>query len=116
MKILLVHDYGTRTGGAELQMLALRKGLRARGHDVRLFSSNVPLAGGTVIADETCYGHSGTRWQAVSQTLNVSAYRRLRALLRTFRPDVVHVRMFLSQLSPLILPLLRNIPAIYHVA
>lgn len=116
MKVLLVHDYATETGGAELQMLALRNGLRARGHHVRLFSSNVPLADGTVLADEACSGHLGTRWQAVSQTLNVSAYWRLRRLLRTFRPDVVHVRMFLSQLSPLILPLLQETPAIYHVA
>ena len=31
MKILLLHDYGTATGGAELQMLSLRQGLMERG-------------------------------------------------------------------------------------
>lgn len=40
---------------------------------------------------------------------------RLREVLRVWQPDVVHVRMFLTQLSPLILPLLEDVPALYHV-
>ena len=47
---------------------------------------------------------------------NPSACWRLKRVLAEFRPDVVHVRLFLSQLSPLILPLLVEVPAIYHVA
>jgi glycosyltransferase involved in cell wall biosynthesis len=39
----------------------------------------------------------------------------LRRTLRDFRPDVVHVRMFLTQLSPRILPLLAGVPALLHV-
>src|SRR5581483_1465282 len=42
--------------------------------------------------------------------------RRLASVLREFRPDVVHVRLFLSQLSPLILPVLAGVPAIFHAA
>lgn len=114
MKILLLHDYGTPTGGAELQMLALRRGLRERGHDARLLSSRAQLAPGPNVADYTCFG-STTRLQVLSQTVNPSAYRQLRRALRAFRPDVVHVRMFLWQLSPLILPLLRDVPSIYQV-
>ena len=46
MKILLLHDYGTATGGAELQMLSLRQGLMERGHQVRLFTSRaLPVPG-----------------------------------------------------------------------
>jgi glycosyltransferase involved in cell wall biosynthesis len=115
MKILLLHDYGTPTGGAELQMLALRLGLRERGHDVRLLSSRAQLAPGPNVADYTCFG-STTRVQVLSQTANVSAYWQLRRALREFRPDVVHVRMFLWQLSPLILPLLMDVPSVYQVA
>ena len=33
MKVLLISDYATPTGGAELLMLALRDGLRRRGHE-----------------------------------------------------------------------------------
>ncbi len=31
MKVLLLNDYGTPTGGAELSIINLRDGLRARG-------------------------------------------------------------------------------------
>ena len=39
MKVLLVHDYATATGGAEVQLLGWRAELRRRGHDVRLLAS-----------------------------------------------------------------------------
>ena len=115
MKVLLVHDYGTPTGGAELQMLSLRKGLRERGVDARLFASRASLVEGEFAADYGCYGSTG-RFQVISETLNVSAWWNLRRVLKTFRPDVVHVRMFLWQLSPSILPLLREYPCIYQTA
>lgn len=116
MKILLLHDYGTPTGGAELQMLSLREGLLAQGHEVLLFSSDAQhVQGFPQLADETCYGtHSSL--QVLTQTANPSAYYRLRQVIRRFQPDVVHIRMFLWQLSPLILPLLKNIPVIYQTA
>ena len=40
MKILLINDYATPTGGAELLGLALRDNLRKRGHDARYFSTS----------------------------------------------------------------------------
>jgi glycosyltransferase involved in cell wall biosynthesis len=115
MKILLLNDYGTATGGAELQMLALRQGLRDRGHDVRLFTSRASLVPNPLLADYSCYG-STRKIQVLSQTVNLSAYFKLRSVLQSFQPDVVHVRMFMWQLSPLILPLLRNIPCLYQTA
>ncbi len=108
MKILLVNDYGGATGGAEIQMLTLRRLLRDRGHDARLFSSSAELVTQSpILADYTCYGTT-SRAQVVSQVLNISAYKSLRQALQDFQPDVVHVRMFLWQLSPLILPLLKS--------
>lgn len=116
MKILLLHDYGTASGGAELQMLSLRQGLGDRGHQVRLFASDaMPVADYPQLADDTCFGTT-SRLQVLTQTANPSAYWRLRRVLREFRPDVVHIRMFLWQLSPLILPLLRSVPCIYQTA
>ena len=114
MKVLLLHDYGTPTGGAEHQVLALRDGLRAAGHEVRLLASAASLVPGPQEADRTCFGTTVGRVQILSQTANPSAHRQLRRELDGFSPDVVHVRMFLSQLSPLILPLLRDVPAVYH--
>lgn len=116
MKVLLLNDLGTPTGGAELQMLSLRQGLRDRGHDARLFASRwVPVMGCESLADYSCFG-TDTRLQVFTQTVNPSAYFTLQRILRQFQPDVVHVRIFMGQLSPLILPLLQNIPCIYQAA
>lgn len=116
MKILLLHDYGTASGGAELQMLSLRQELSDRGHQVRLFASDaMPVADHPQLADDTCFGTT-SRLQVLSQTANPSAYWRLRRVLGEFQPDVVHIRMFMWQLSPLILPLLRSRPCIYQTA
>ncbi len=116
MKILLINDYGTATGGAELQMLSLREDLCKRGHEVCLFSSFASLVSGSpLLADYHCFG-TNTRLQVLSQTFNLSAYWKLKRILAEFRPDVVHVRMFLWQLSPSILPLLQDFPCLYQTA
>ena len=114
MRILLVNDYGSPTGGAEIMTLALREGLRQRGHDARMFSSSAGLAGEVGGPDYLCYG-TRSRFRTLLQVANPWAYFGLRRVLRSFKPDVVHVRMFLTQLSPLILPLLRSTAAVYHV-
>lgn len=114
MKILLVNDYATPTGGAELGTLMLRDGLRRRGHEARIFSSTARPGREDSFADYECFGTT-SRCRTLLQTANLSAYRRLRSTLAEFRPDVVHVRMFLTQLSPLILPLLRDVPSVCHI-
>lgn len=114
MKILLINDISTPTGGGELTTLALRDGLRKRGHDARFFSSSACYMGRKGLADYECMGTTSPL-RIFLQTANPWAYWKLRQVLATFQPHVVHVRIFLSQLSPLILPLLRDIPSIYHV-
>ncbi|MBE9212592.1 glycosyltransferase family 4 protein [Plectonema cf. radiosum LEGE 06105] len=116
MKILLLNDVGTATGGAETQMLSLRDNLRSLSHDVRLFSSKAkPVADSPLLCEYSCFG-TNSLFQVISQTANVSAYLNLRRVLNEFQPDVVHVRMFMWQLSPLILPLLEKIPCLYQTA
>jgi glycosyltransferase involved in cell wall biosynthesis len=116
VKILLVNDIGRATGGAELQMLSLRQGLRERGHDVRLFSSTASLVNDSeLLADYSCFG-SNNKLQVLTQTFNPSAYWQMRQILSDFQPDVVHLRIFLGQLSPAILPLLKNVPCVYQMA
>ena len=114
MKILIVNDYGTTTGGAEIMMLALRDGLRQRGHDARLFTSCAQVGTNSSLADYKCFG-TASRFRTLLQVFNPWALWRLHQVLAEFRPDVVHVSLFLTQLSPLILPLLRDIPCLYHV-
>lgn len=114
MKILIVHDYGTPSGGAEQVSLLLRDGFRERGQDARLFASRarpLPLPNA---ADYTCPGRSG-RLGKLLAAANPWAARALRSVLAAFQPDIVHVRLFHTQLSPLILPLLDGRPALFHV-
>lgn len=113
MKILLLNDYGTPTGGAEMMMHALRNGLRQRGHDARLFASSARPEDVESFADDTCVGTT-SRFRTLLQTANVSAYRQLRRQLNHFQPDVVHVGLFLTQLSPIILPLIHRIPSLHY--
>jgi glycosyltransferase involved in cell wall biosynthesis len=116
LNILLVNDYGRPMGGAELQMIAIRDALRARGHRARLFTSDAELVPGfPLLADRACHGQTG-RLQVLSQTANLSAWRALRQELRENPPDIVHVRMFLWQLSPLILTLLADVPVLFQAA
>jgi glycosyltransferase involved in cell wall biosynthesis len=113
MKILLVSDYATPTAGAELQTLVLRDRLRQLGHDARFFASSARPGPGGSRADYECFGTT-SRFRTLLQTANPWAFWQLRRVLAEFRPDVVHVKMFLTQLSPLILPLLKEIPSLYH--
>lgn len=113
MRILLLNDYAVQYGGAEVMTFALRDGLRERGHDARLLASSAGSDGDSG-ADYLCTGTTSSL-RTVLQTANPFAARDLRRVLDTFRPHLVHVRMFLTQLSPLVLPLLRDVPSVYHV-
>lgn len=115
LRVLLVNDLGRPGGGAEGQMLAIRAALQARGHQARLFSSDAALSPGPLLADRACHGRTDLG-QVLSQTINLDARRQLARELQEHPPDVVHVRMFLWQLSPAILPLLRRVPAILQAA
>jgi glycosyltransferase involved in cell wall biosynthesis len=113
MKILLVNDYGVPAGGAECIVLSLRDELLRRGHDARLFASTAAVAGLPNLADATCYGTTGPL-RTPLQCANPWAERALERILADFRPDVVHVNLYLTQLSPMILRALRGTPSVYY--
>lgn len=112
MRVLLLNDVARRVGGAEAVTYDLRDELRRRGHDARVFASD---ARGPGPADYHCHGTTSAA-RTLNRTLNPRAAWELRRALRDFRPDVVHVRMFTTQLSPAVLPLLRDRPCVYHAA
>jgi glycosyltransferase involved in cell wall biosynthesis len=114
MKILLVNDYSTLNGGAEYGFFVLRDRLRKCGHEAYLFSSSANINKLQHIADYKCFGTT-SRFRTLLQTANLSAYLKLRQVIKRIKPDVIHVKLFLTQLSPLILPLFKNIPTICHI-
>jgi glycosyltransferase involved in cell wall biosynthesis len=113
MRILLVNDYGTLAGGAEVIVFSLRDALRARGHEVRVFASTAPAGSEANLADDLGYGTTG-RWRTMVQSANLAAAWALRRVLAGFAPDVVHINLYLTQLSPLILLALGDVPVIYY--
>lgn len=113
MKVLLVTDYGALRGGSEIVTFALRDGLRARGHDVRIFSSTATAPDSENLSEYKCFG-TMSALRAALWIGNPSALINLKSAIADFKPDIVHVRLFLSQLSPLILTTLKDVPAVYH--
>ncbi|MEL6242552.1 MAG: glycosyltransferase family 4 protein [Pseudomonadota bacterium] len=114
MRVLLINDHGRAYGGAELQMLAIQDALRDRGHQTRLFSSSAEMIQGyPLLADRTCHGRSDLA-QVALQSANPLAWHALRRELAAHPPDMIHIRSFLWQLSPLILPLLKDIPVLHQ--
>src|ERR1022692_2950197 len=99
MRVLLLNDFATPTAGAERVTLWLRDGLRGAGHEARVLASRAQWIPGPAFADVDCFGAMG-RVQTLSSVANPSASRSLRRELEAFRPDVVHVNMFMWQLSP----------------
>ena len=115
LRILMISDYGYLAGGAELVVQDLSEQLRQLGHDVLIFASKAGRKSEPdkpVIADEWCYGTTSPL-RCLAQSVNPMAARQLRKVLNEFRPDAIHLHLFLTQLSPLILKELRNRPVIY---
>ena len=110
MRILLVTDWPALVGGTERIVERLRDGLEAGGDEVRLLTSSAgSAADGT--ADFVAYGSNRQAEQAFLQVFNPSAYAAMRRAIAEFRPDAVHLNMFLPHLSPSILSALRGVPA-----
>jgi len=116
-RILLVDDYAPPYGGAQVANATLADTMRRRGHCVRRFTSTAGLA--TLPVDSPLrpdYACRGTlsRWRTALQAANPWAAAALRQAIDDFKPDIVHVKIYETQLSPLILPVLRGVPSVYH--
>ena len=113
MKILLINDYGLLAGGAEVIVFSLAREFRRMGHHVMIFSSSAQPIPEPIMADELGFGTT-SRWRTLVQAFNPAAALSLRRVLQRFQPDVVHLNLYLTQLSPLILRVLRGYPTIYY--
>jgi len=111
---LILHDYAGRRGGAEIIVQDLRQRLRQLGHDARLLTTNADPFSASEAPDYICRGNVGPL-RAISEAYNPTALTRLRAAISDFRPDVVHLLMFLTQLSPAVLALLGNLPTVFDI-
>lgn len=98
--------------------------MRSEGHQVALFSMSDPRGEPTPY-DRHFVPHidfkHGSAWgkvrAAAHAVYSIEARRRIRAMIREFRPDVAHVRNIYHHLSPSILWELKaqRVPVIYHI-
>ncbi|MDX1395608.1 MAG: glycosyltransferase family 4 protein [Gemmatimonadota bacterium] len=116
MRILLVNDYAPPCGGAEIIIHGHARELIARGHEVRMLTSRAGLDDPAQHAYRPDFVAAGTMsaWRTPLQVANPGARAAVRRAVREFRPEVVHVGLFLTQLSPLALDPLEGVPTLYH--
>jgi glycosyltransferase involved in cell wall biosynthesis len=126
MRILYINKYNFAFSGTEVYLFSLMKMMAARGHEVALFT----------MADERGqpspfdrYAVSHLNFKSADASLfekarlaahaiySVEAQKKLRALIRDFRPDIAHLRNIYHHLSPSVLWELRKqrVPVLYHV-
>lgn len=125
MRILYCNKYNFAFSGTETYLFSAMEMMRQRGHETALFSMIDPRGDATSY-DRYFVAHR--EFQHAKGVLNrlrlaahaiysVEARRKLRALIKEFRPDVAHVRNIYHHLSPSILWELKaqGVPVVYHL-
>src|SRR5213078_2643275 len=100
MKILYCNKYNFGFSGTEAYLFSSMEMMRARGHETALFSMADPRGEPTPY-DQYLVKHldfkapqslSAKARLALHAIYSIEARRKLRAMIREFRPDVAHVR------------------------
>src|SRR5690348_6669620 len=111
MRILYCNKYNFQFSGTESYIFSAMEMMRKRGHETALFSMADPRGQPTPYDRyfvenrdfQTSEGVGIRARLAAHAIYSVEARRKLRALVREFRPDVAHVRNIYHHLSPSIL-------------
>ncbi|MBK0391975.1 glycosyltransferase family 4 protein [Ramlibacter algicola] len=90
MRILIVHNKYQQRGGEDVVVESEAALLREAGHELELFSTD----------NNVLMGAFAKLVSAVGVVFSIPVYIRIRRILRTFKPDVVHVHNFFPQISP----------------
>lgn len=109
MRILWINSSGWLEGGAEHNIVSLRPLIERQGHTVKIFASN-DRPDKKHFSDYTYPAHRGLL-RFFFHVCNVSAYLKLKKILRDFKPDIVHVHT-IGHGSPLLFFALRDIPTL----
>lgn len=117
MRILLIHKFHYRLGGAEHIYFETGRLLEAAGHQVAYFSMqhprNVATPWSKYFVEEVAYeGTTPSLWQKIRLSARIlwnhEANTKLDTLIRDFQPDVAHCFNIFHQLSPSIFHVLRR--------
>jgi glycosyltransferase involved in cell wall biosynthesis len=126
MRILYCNKYNFPFSGTEVYMFELMDLMRARGHEVALFSMADPRGVPTpydqyflpnIDFKSPDHGLVARAKLAAHAIYSTDARRRLRQVIAAFHPDVAHIRNVYHHLSPSILWELKaqGVPVLYHL-
>jgi glycosyltransferase involved in cell wall biosynthesis len=126
MKILYCNKYNFAFSGTEVYLFELMDLMRARGHEIALFSMadtrGQPTKYDRHFVPQVDFkagsrAFVGQARLAARAIYSPDARRRLRGMIAEFRPDVAHVRNIYHHLSPAILWELKaqRVPVVYHL-
>ncbi|MEK7094938.1 MAG: glycosyltransferase family 4 protein [Patescibacteria group bacterium] len=115
MKILIVNKYWYPRGGADIYALWLADALHRAGHEVRVFtvddkrniSSKFPMTTVSAVETERLSMIHAPRTM-MRMLWSFEAVRKMKELVKEWRPDIVHLHNIYTQMSPSILPVLRE--------
>ncbi|HUA14238.1 MAG TPA: glycosyltransferase family 4 protein [Verrucomicrobiae bacterium] len=123
--MLYCNKYNYPFSGTEVYLFELMELMRGQGHEVALFSMaddrGEPTHYDRHFVPHIDFKQRSGVWpgavQAVHAVYSRDARRRMRAMIRDFRPDVAHVRNIYHHLTPSILWELKkqDIPVLYHI-
>ncbi len=112
MKVLVINNYFSNKGGADVCTYAMGNLLKTNGHEVIYYATD----SGPLFEEDYKYRHyfpqgvdykKLSRWELLRKNLtpfyNVDAERNLAALIRETRPDIVHCHCIFYTLSPSVL-------------
>lgn len=120
MKILLVHKFWRKVGGAEVYFQDVARILRNQGHEVMIYTTDLDVPGSRDVfprdekvifgeAAEYLQGGFFQRMKNIPEIIySVKNKHRFRQLLGEFRPDVVHVFAIYITITPSILDACRE--------
>jgi glycosyltransferase involved in cell wall biosynthesis len=115
MKILFISYYGWNFGGGETYLFALKDALVARGHDVRIFSSDNEAEHRTLESDFTFRCSRNIPGRIVNSLIGFSSVNALKKVLNEFEPDLVHVNSVSNEVSPSVTWILKKYPTIMPI-
>ena len=103
MRILQVVSIAYEMGGAEVTVRLIQDSLQRQGHEVFVLSTDKNAAGKDVFADVMMAAVSGGSFTRLFKYFwNYDAYRKVRAVIRDFGPDIIHLHT-MSEFSPSLL-------------
>jgi glycosyltransferase involved in cell wall biosynthesis len=126
MRILYCNKYNFAFSGTEVYLVEVMELMRSHGHQAALFSMADPRGAPTeydqhlvpaIDFKSGASGFLGSARQAAHALYSRRARKKLRDMVKAFRPDVAHVRNIYHHLSPSILWELKaqGVPVVYHL-